>query len=223
LVDREIATRGKANSKKPFNLLLFYICFLSFPYCLAEAGGGMNKKGWTLLELVIAASMTALLILVTAKLFSSIGQYFHNTAVRQQLQSDADRTMNSMIIALQKAKANTVTICTCGANVCIGKLSCIPVMPPPAINTPPPNSRIEFFQVGATAKTAIYWDLPNTVYLQPAGMAAQPLANNVTGLMFTGDGTDFSRVYISLRMDAPISRSQTATVVLPDQVVRLVH
>jgi hypothetical protein len=181
-------------------------------------------SGLTLVELTLAAFLAALLVLVSAKLFSGLGRYFQNTSVRQQVQSDADRVMNTTIVALQKAKANTAIICTCGANVC--KVGC-QIPQPPTTNahptTPPPNSRIEFFQVGATAKTAIYWDMPNTVYLQPAGQAPQALATNVTGLMFSGDGTDFSRVYISLRMDAPISGNQTATVVLPDQVVRLVH
>ena len=46
-------------------------------------------------------------------------------------------------------------------------------------------------------------------------------AQHVIGLMFSGDAQDLSRLYISLNLSVPVSPSQTETILIPNQAVRL--
>jgi Tfp pilus assembly protein PilV len=171
-------------------------------------------KGVTLVELMIAATLFTLLMLTVTKVFTSTMQYFRSTRVRQQLQADADRSMTTVLHDLQHAKASTVVICSCGAVSCVNGATCTPP------TGTPPNSRIEFIPAGSTSLTAIYWN--NAVVLkQTATNAPEPLADHVTGLLFTGDGQDLSRLWVSLRLDMPSSPQQMETVLLTNQAVRL--
>src|SRR4029077_12532299 len=120
-----------------------------------------SLKGITLIELVIASALLTILTLTVTMVFTSTVQYFRSARVRQQLQADADRSMNTVLHDLQHAKASTVVICSCGAVGCTNGTTCTPP------TGTPPNSRIEFVPAGSTLLTAIYWN--NTSILKQNG------------------------------------------------------
>jgi len=103
---------------------------------------------------------------------------------------------------------------SCGAVGCVNGATCTPP------TGTPPNSRIEFTPAGATSVTAIYWDNAS-VLKQTDANTPQTLADHVTGLLFTGDGQDLSRLWVSVRLDMPSSPRQMETVLLTNQAVRL--
>ena len=176
-----------------------------------------SPKGVTLIELLMATALLTILTLTVTMVFTSTAQYFRSARVRQQLQADADRSMNTVLHDLQHAKASTVVICSCGGVSCANVSACTPTTGTP-LN--PPNSRIEFVPAGATLLTAIYWN--NASILKQIGTnPPEALADHVTGLLFTGDGQDLNRLWVSLRLDMSSSPKQMETVLLTNQAVRL--
>jgi prepilin-type N-terminal cleavage/methylation domain-containing protein len=175
----------------------------------------INKQGFTLIEVVATSAIVAIIALVLVKVFSYTIRYFHSVSVRQQLQSDADRTLNLLTNTLLQAQSHTVSICSCGAIACSPNCNQVNTKPPN-----PPNDRIEFVQVGSNSNSAIYWS-NYTIFMQVGQTGSQPLAHNATGLMFTGDATDFSRVWISFQLEKWSSQNEVATVTIPNQAVRL--
>jgi prepilin-type N-terminal cleavage/methylation domain-containing protein len=172
-----------------------------------------NRKGFTLMELVVTSMLGAMLLLVVSEILSNSSRLFHNVSVKQQLQLDGDLTMNTILHALQLGQRSTVVICSCGA------VACSTTCTTNAGTTP--NSRIEFKPAGNNTTTAIYQS-SGTVVMKVGTRSPQSLAaQNVVGLTFTGDGQDLSRIYISLTLAAPLSGTQTETVIIPNQAVRL--
>jgi Tfp pilus assembly protein PilV len=174
-----------------------------------------SRQGFSVMEALLVSFLAALLLLTVGEVIMRSVRFFHYTSVRQQLQSDSDLTMNTVLRALQLAQKSSVVICSCAATTCNATCG----TSAPAGTTP--SSRIEFMPVGTSSTTAIYQS-NDAVFMTVGARTPQVLAaHNVLGLTFAANALDLSRVYISLSMAAPISPSQTATVVIPNQAVRL--
>jgi prepilin-type N-terminal cleavage/methylation domain-containing protein len=172
---------------------------------------GMNNQGMTLTELMIVAAMSALVILALAKIGGQITGFFRHTRVRQQVQSQARDTMSLIQQTLQKAKPATIVIDTPNT---------LPVVP---------NSRIQFelqnpMPSGAT--TFSFYLSDNVLYAKEGLQSTRVVANNVTGLMFSGDSRDPYLIKVSLRIEAPWDpahddAAHVSSIILPEQAVHI--
>ncbi len=177
----------------------------------------MNRRGTTLLEMIIATVILVVIIFAFVLYFSQNAPLFQRARVRQQLMVDARSVMETIQERLRNGKARTVVISTFPGTPLV------------------PNSSVQFdlqskLPSGAVSYQ-IYLDV-NTVYskdLSATGaiLATRSLATHVTGLMFTGTSADPGVVGISLRMDAPFDSTGLAdhvsSVILPNQTVRMVE
>ena len=177
--------------------------------------GHRARGGFTLTEAMLTFALLGVVILFVHKLGAPISSFFQHSLARQKANNEARSCLNTISVAMRAGLANSVCITT-----------------PAGVTVP--NSRIDFITASklASGTTAYAFYLtpnpsaPNwTVQKQEfnaLGMSQQPLATNVTSLMFTGDYRDPSVLYVSLRIDAAFGSSGQAvtTVDLPDQEVR---
>ena len=185
----------------------------------------MTRRGYTLMEMMMAVALISIVALTVSKIFSVTMKYAHSTSQRQQIQSDADSAMNTIVHALQQAKGSSVVICACQTFACtntnFGRGACTKDHPGTTDTSilVPPNSRVDYTDIKGNSD-AIYWT-NYQVYMQ-IGSAGAPklLANNVTGLMFSGDWQDPTHIGVTLRLDAGVSSSDKQSVLLANQIVR---
>ena len=186
-----------------------------------------RQAGFTLVEVIVTVLITSIVVVISAASLSQLIKFFHASSVRQQLQSDADNAMATMKNALQRAHAGSVRICSCATDPCQtatgSDTGCWNKHTSAGTSDgTPPNSRIEFTTIDGPTINAFYWN-NGALYKLVGGGDPQMLANNVTGVLFSGDATDFTHLYISLRLDAPSGPNQFATVYMDRQIVALVH
>jgi prepilin-type N-terminal cleavage/methylation domain-containing protein len=173
-----------------------------------------SKRGMSLMELVLAVAISAVLVLGLVRFLSKTVPFFQRTSVRQTVLLQARSCMETMLLFLRQGKANTLRITSSTAP--LGALQLY--------------SRVDFELIGplssGTTAYAIYLD-KGTVYAQEYGPTprSRVLATNVTNLVFSGDTRDPSQVYVSLRIDAPYDAthdpSRMSTLIMANQVAQM--
>ncbi len=175
----------------------------------------LNKRGFTLPELMIVGFIGGLLALAFANFFSKAGPAIKRTQVRQEVTMGGRKLMATILQTLRGAKPRSVVIRTFAGSTC-------------------PNSQIDFqlhaaLPSGITAYQ-IYLD-NGTVYMRESRggthLIPKPIGSHVTFLNFTGDYRDPTTLSVSLRIDAPYDSSNNPTHVtsmsLLNQTVRLLE
>jgi prepilin-type N-terminal cleavage/methylation domain-containing protein len=172
-----------------------------------------THRGVTLIEMIVVVAILAVVMGVFATLLGKNTALYKRMQVRQKVMLQSRVAMDVIQQRLRSGKARTLIITT-----------------PNSSNVP--NSRVDFvlqtpLPSGATAY-AIYLQNEKVYTLEyPDGQNPRPIAENVTGLMFTGDAYDPAVVGITLRQDVPWDASNTAqhtsTIILPNQMVHMVE
>jgi hypothetical protein len=176
-----------------------------------------GRRGHTLVELMLAAAIGSLIILVIARLFSKVYPIFQRINVRNTVLSQSRVCMDTILQALRQGNAGSLVVSTPPGSVVI------------------PNSAVNFNTVAplASGTTAYGIYLSNqTVYIQEFTQANGPrvprvLANHVTNLSFTGDSRDPGSVSVSLQVTAPYDNSNkpdhVTTILISNQLTHMVE
>ena len=174
-----------------------------------------NRRGHTLVEMIIAVTIMAAIIAGIVLLLGKNISLVKRSSVRQQIMLESRICMETILRALSNGKAGTLRIST------------------PAISPAIPNSIIQFdaqTPSGALIHHIIWLTGgtdAGTVLWREGAQANRVLAKNVTALMFTGDSRDPALVGVTLRIDAPWDASgdpsHVSTLILPNQVAQMVE
>jgi type II secretory pathway pseudopilin PulG len=158
-----------------------------------------NRSGWTLIEAIVSVVVLLTIALVAAKIGTPITTFYKRSIVRQKMNTESRAAMTAMVQALQLGKASSLKISTGPAT---------PVVP---------NSRVDFDLLrpkeNGTTGYAIYVDANHQLELVPLPLGAtaggKVLADNVMGLIFSGDSNDPAIVYITLQIEAGLDATGT--------------
>ena len=169
------------------------------------------SSGLSLMESLLVAAMSAIVILVIVRITSQSMAFFRRYHVRQQVSVESRICMDTIARLLHNGKPSTLIIST------------------PAIPNAPPGSRIDFKDADDQSYTVSWTSSPpNSVFYQvaPDGMPAsdpKTLASHVTGLMFWEDTDNMAVVHVTLRIDAPLDEAGTTSYarILPDQIMTM--
>jgi prepilin-type N-terminal cleavage/methylation domain-containing protein len=174
----------------------------------------MNRedKGFTLIEMMVAAALFGLLCIMVGQFLSPMTHFFQRSRARQ----DANLQLRMCFGTIDRLMAN-------------GKASTLIVSTPPTTPTVQ-NSSATFQSVDGSFYTITWSPAPmNSVHLQktpPGGtMTDTVLATQVTGLSFGLSTSDPGIVYITLRMTVPLDSSGSPdsfmTILLSNQALRM--
>jgi len=175
-----------------------------------------SEQGVTLIEIMMVVAIVGLIAAAFALFLSKGLPFFHRNQVRQGLMLDSRRVMDTIVERLRNGKARTLIIQT--------DSTVTPVVP---------NSRADFvlqtpLPSGATAY-AIYQAGGKIYTLEyPPGNAAQAIASNVTGLIFSvPNSTDPGIVNVTLQMNVPYDQTgdptHTSMILFPNQNIHMVE
>lgn len=166
-----------------------------------------SRTGVTLIEVVVAASLGAVVILSMFKLFTPMVTYFQKSQVRQQLTRESRYALDAIKRAVGNARGDTMTIST-----------------PNGSPTYPANSMLSFSTVD-NVSYSISWSPPSTLTMTRSanGQSTEThLSDHVSSIMFSGDTRDSGVLNILLIMQGQYgSRAELYEVVLPVQTIRL--
>jgi type II secretory pathway pseudopilin PulG len=173
-----------------------------------------NRRGITLVEIVITAAIGAFILSLIAVIFTKQTTFLSKHRVRQNVMRDSRVCMDTILQLLRSGKAKTLVIST------------------PASATIVPYSRVDFVLnaplSSGTTSYAIYLENGTVFALEyhpTSPRSPTPLATNVTGLNFTSDSKDPALISVSLRMDARQDNSpdpnRTTSITLDNQLVRM--
>lgn len=119
----------------------------------------MNKKGWTLVELIIIVVMFGVLSLSISSLFLQIWRFYRITHVQKELQEEARTIMEVITRHLRNARSDTIVISRFN-------------------NQQPPYSKIDFYTIDGS--TVSYYQINRTLYQKVGNMSPKILSRNVT-------------------------------------------
>jgi Tfp pilus assembly protein PilE len=178
-----------------------------------RGGRAKGRAGLTLIEMVLAGVILAMVALAIANFFPGFLNLPRRLMARHQANTAARICMSTIVQALRQGEANSIQISTpAGA---------------------PPNSTISFWTVNHSTYT-IAWSatpVPNSVNMtinKPGGITqVMTLAQNVVTLSFTLDYRDPSLISVSLQVSIPTDStgnfaSQQTPIFLPSETVQLI-
>ncbi|MCX7957301.1 MAG: hypothetical protein N2643_05390 [Endomicrobia bacterium] len=119
----------------------------------------MNKKGWTLVELMIIVSMFSILSLSISSLFLHIWRFYRITYVQKELQEEARTVMEHIMRNLRNARSDTIVISRHNSQQ-------------------PPYSKIDFYTV--TGSSVSYYQINRTLYWRVGNSTPNILSKSVT-------------------------------------------
>lgn len=172
-----------------------------------------SEAGMSLIELILVAAMAGVIFTSLTILMTKSITFFKRMTVRQTTMQESRTCMERIEQALRNGKASSLTISTPAGG--------------------PPNSRVDFVLdrplASGTTSYAFYLSngkVMSTEY-SASGTRTQVLANNATGLHFTGDSFDTAMVTVSIRIDAPWDSTgdpnRVSTLILPNRAVRMIE
>jgi prepilin-type N-terminal cleavage/methylation domain-containing protein len=174
----------------------------------------MNKKGFTLLEILLTASIIGAIVLAITHLGFPLIKFFQQSRSRQQANTEARICLETMERVLSNGKASTLVI------------SNSPTIPPMQ------SGRAQFQTMEGSSYTITWSSGPaNSVHLlrTPLGGTVAVdtmLATHVTELSFLWDMSDPAILTVTLQMTVPLDSSGSPdsflTIMLPPLTTRLI-
>ena|ERR1019366_4510539 len=167
-----------------------------------------QQKGFTIIELILAVAMMAIVILAAAKMTTPILRFFQRSQARQNAYMQMRSCQSTIVRMLQNGMVSTVNY------------------------YPPNNSKVQFQTVDGSTFT-IQWDsVADTVHLLTTSAATHNttvdsvLATQVAGLQFGIDNADAGIVSVLLIMQVQLDSSglpgSYLTIISPKQTVQMV-
>lgn len=124
----------------------------------------MNKKGWTLVELMIIVTMFGILSLSVSSLFLQIWRFYRITAVQKELQEEARTILEVIMRNLRNGRSETIVISRHNPQQ-------------------PPYSKIDFYTVEGSSVS--YYQVGRTLYEKIDNRQPRILSKSVTYFAIT--------------------------------------
>ncbi|MEN3013465.1 MAG: hypothetical protein ABDH23_02475 [Endomicrobiia bacterium] len=118
-----------------------------------------NKKGWTLVELMIIVTMFGILSLSVSSLFLQIWRFYRITLVQKELQEEARTILELIMRNLRNGRSNTIVISRYNSQQ-------------------PPYSKIDFYTVDGLFVS--YYQVGRTLYEKIGNMQPKMLSKSIT-------------------------------------------